>query len=40
MSEKPDEPRARQAIRRHPWASLLAAGALGFLIARLTRRQP
>ena len=38
MSEKSDAARTREAIRRHPWASLLAAGALGFLIARLTRR--
>lgn len=39
MSSKPktDEQRALEAIRAHPWAALLGAAALGFLVARMLR---
>jgi len=37
MTAKPEERRALELIRAHPWASLLGAAALGFLVARIAR---
>ena len=39
MTSKPEERRALAAIRAHPWASLLGAVALGFLVARIVRSE-
>jgi hypothetical protein len=35
---QPELPDALAVLRAHPWASLLGAAAVGFLIARLVRR--
>ena len=39
MTSKPDERRALELIRAHPWAALLGAAALGFLAARIVRSE-
>lgn len=39
MTSKTEEQRALDAIRAHPWAALLGAAALGFLVAQVVRRQ-
>ena len=39
MTSKPDERRPLEVIRAHPWASLLGAVALGFLVARIVRSE-
>jgi ElaB/YqjD/DUF883 family membrane-anchored ribosome-binding protein len=36
---QPEEQRALETIRAHPYASLLGAAALGFLLAQLVRRR-
>jgi hypothetical protein len=37
--QPPFEARALEVIRAHPWASLLGAVALGFLVARIVRSE-
>ena len=40
MTSNPDEERrALDAVRAHPWAALLGAVALGFLVARIVRSE-
>lgn len=39
MTAKPDERRALELIRAHPWAALLGAAALGFVVARIVRSE-
>jgi ElaB/YqjD/DUF883 family membrane-anchored ribosome-binding protein len=37
--EAVQEPQLIELIREHPWVSVLGAAALGFVLARLVRRE-
>lgn len=37
MSQPEERAQSMQRIREHPWASVLGAAALGFVVARLLR---